>query len=181
AGEDDAGVHVSVVGKRQRSRRVVHAETTSAAGGSCFVNAADAYGGGRAAVPRAGGELERKQEIRPAGQRLCADLVELRDDVRGCEPLAVRPGEPAFEALGRQRLDVRACVARRLLRGRARGDDRERCDRNEHACLHPTLAIRAFVFGAMTSTSAAVLARWLRAPSRDSSSRETTGRPRRPT
>src|SRR5207247_167509 len=70
----------------------------------------------RTAVARARGELERKERIGLPWQRLRADLLKLRCDVVACQPLAGRSCEPAFEALRRKRLHMRARSARGLLR-----------------------------------------------------------------
>src|SRR5439155_393565 len=80
----------------------------------------------RAAVARAGGELERFEEIRAAGQRLRADLLQLGDEIVAGELLAVRSGEPAFEAARRERFDGRA-----RLRGTLRVNKSNRGERKE--------------------------------------------------
>ena len=62
----------------------------------------------RSAVARARREVEGDPIIRLAGQRLRADLPQLRHEVVAGELLAGRPGQAALEPRRRERLDVRA-------------------------------------------------------------------------
>ena len=98
AGEDDLAADFAVVGEGQRLDVGALREAQRLPGGDAQA---------RAAVARAGGELERQPVVRLAGQRPRADALQLRDDVVGGEPLAGRPGEPPFLALAGERGHVR--------------------------------------------------------------------------
>ena len=102
AGEDDGPAHVAVVRKGQGAR--IGRREGRASG-------ADR----RPAVPRAGGELERRVEVAAPGQRLRADAFQLRDDELPGERFALGARHPAAEAFGGQCLHVRAELVSRLL------------------------------------------------------------------